>query len=161
MPITGEISFPRIDKEALERELFKEMFILLQDAAREFVRKSFGHIPVDTGMAASTLVPLGRFLNELVPVTPKRRVRQGKSAELGQLKSGFEFKAVNFIFSFEFNSRVFHHFLNDQFNIKKVPSSPWNSILIGSLAFTRFIAENLINTLPSIKLFVKFNRMTI
>lgn len=160
MPITGEIRLPRINLEALEKELLKEMFTLLQDAAREFVRKSFGHIPVDTGMARSTLVPLGRFLNVLVRVAPKRRVL-GKSPELGQLQSGFEFKIVKSVFSFEFNSKVFHHFLNDQFNIKRVPSSPWNSILIGSLAFTKFIAENLINALPSIKFFVRFNRMVI
>jgi hypothetical protein len=154
LKITGYISVPTLDVEKFKKDLDAHVTSLMHKAAREFVETAVKNIPVDTGMAVGAMIPLGRFVGATTQVAPKRPYRLEtdyvRTHELGQVKSMFAFKSVNFIYEFVWRSWVFHHWLNEQFSIKTVSSSPWHSIPLGLASALSYIRENFHEVLPNV-----------
>ena len=128
--LTGYFKWFHIDETKFKRLIDARINNILEGAAREFVRKAYGHVPVDTGMARSAFTPLAHHLNMSLNITPKR-TRKGKSPTLGEQQSSFKFESKDYIYSFTFSTKVFHYYLNEQYKIGTVLSSPWSSIPIG------------------------------
>jgi len=167
----GFIRSPRINMEKFEKAIDARVNHALHLAAKQFVKKAYGHLAVeinkgkDTGMTMSTFVPLGRYLGVAVNVTPSipPRIERDytRSPGHGQQQSAFMFKSVNFIYIFEFRASVFHYYLNDQYNISKVTTSPWSSIPIGMSAAIAHLRRYYKELLPHAKAYITWKTVTL
>ncbi|RLF64634.1 MAG: hypothetical protein DRN30_05230 [Thermoplasmata archaeon] len=167
---TGVLVSPHIDDKGYKKELDTEMQLLLRDAAKEFVRATLTKIPVQTGMAASTLKPLGRHLGMLLKVSanrPPRKVKNpsaknyNKSAARGEAFQRFEFFETHFRYTFVFSTTLYHYYLNELLSIQNVASSPWGSLKVGSEAFFTYVNDNYKKYIPSLKPFISTRKIRI
>ena len=148
-----ELDLPRYNK-TLDRVLGQ----IIREAAREWLRYIIlQNVPVDTGMAKSTLVPLGRFLNNVggLGFTPKRKpyfnFDEGEiSPEAGERKSEFFLRddkstPLSFIYEFEWSTDVLHYWLQEFYN----GTPPGSAHLPGAEnAFFAHIEETIDSRLP-------------
>ena len=119
-----ELDLPRYNK-TLDRVLGQ----IIREAAREWLRSVLkNNPPVETGMAKSTLVPLGRFLNKVgnLGFTPQRKPYFTKfegeiSPEAGEEKSKFYLRddrshPLSFVYEFEWSTDVLHYWIREFYN---------------------------------------------
>lgn len=136
---------------ALERELFVQM----KQAARAFLEAAIVHVPIDTGQARGTFLPLGRFLNRVVPIegnTPK----PNKNPETGasnKNKQVFQFVADAKGQYFEIDSKLFYFWFND-FYTNELRGTPWKSLEEGRKAFLLYMKNVAPSRLPRLKHFI-------
>lgn len=129
----------------------------LRQAAREFLRAVIKRVPVDTGEARGTLLPLGRFLNVKVPIDPKSS-KPNKDAGTGEMNHPliFDFETTATGEYFTAQIQLFHYWWNDFFtqtysNPQVEP--PWHSIDDGVDAFMNYIKTEGFKRLPALKQF--------
>lgn len=113
---------------------------LLEIGVKEFVLTAYPRIPVWSGMARSTLAPLGRSLNLTIPVDP-RFPTASRNPQAGEDASSFKWSTVGNAEMLEWSTSVKHFFLNEQFAHPRVASAPWFSLLQGKEAARRAIQE--------------------
>ncbi len=127
-------------------------------AARAFLRAVIKRVPVDTGEARGTLLPLGRFLNVHVPIDPKRQ-QNNKDAGTGEIEHPliFDFESTDKGEYFTAQLQLFHYWWNDFFTQNYVNPQidpPWHSIDDGVDAFMEYIKTEGIRKLPQLKDFL-------
>jgi hypothetical protein len=131
----------------------------VRQAARAFVRKAVVKVPVDTGQARGTFLPLGRFLRVSVPIggaSPKANKSSNTgSSGTNQLlfrftteKNGVYFEIEPQLFYFWFNDFFAHNYPNGQL------PTPWQSLESGKKAFLDYMQNVAPTKLPKLKDFV-------
>jgi hypothetical protein len=118
---------------------------VLEAGAKEFALTTAKNVPVWSGMARSTLVPLGRHLGVTIPFDPIKGETATKNKAAGE-SAGRDFSIIATATggTFRWATNVKHFFLNEQFNMSRVASSPWFSIRRGrnaALAVMKEIAK--------------------
>lgn len=148
-------SFPvfSFDKITFTRTLDEKCQEATREATREYYRAIWPILAgsIDTGMTIGSLIPLGRYLNN-VPVSfvPQSEPKQGypkheypyglKSPSSGEMHGregeGFVFDTRNFHYEFIFSIEVFHYKINEVMNTH-ARNSPYHTIDKGKAAFKR------------------------
>lgn len=118
-------------------------------AAKDFVNAAVSLVPVVTGMARGSLIPLANWAGTSITIggTPQigylpsgRQVLKGPDLGAKQARKPPYIFRVGNRYIFEFDNRVFHYWLNDLFamNYKhgQLPT-PWRSFEYGMIAFTK------------------------
>lgn len=141
--MSAELQHAVINIQKMHKNLIEAQEQILTDAARAFVLSAYGHVPVQTGMARSAFKPLGWFLNVNIPLgrsRPTPRKNPGLGIEQSK-QSGF-ITSEGTTTTFEWWTNVFHFWLNEQWGISKVPSSPWFSRSKGTAEAIRIIRKS-------------------
>lgn len=155
----------RFDGERWKAAFRENLFELVQGAARAWleavVSNAAKKFPVQTGMAKSSLVPLGRFLGVPVSVEPTRDPYDGKSPSAGEAEGqsdGFFQVHSNqygpYAVDFMWESGVEHFELNELYNMNFGPNvleTPWEFLVDARAAFDDYLASNISNVIPNIK----------
>jgi hypothetical protein len=147
--------FPKIDihidkfKKTLDQKLKTE----IRNGAREWLRATYQRVPVYTGTARGTLVPVGKLLRVAVPISPIAK-RKGKGPSFGATQSAFDFTFTETTYSFTFDQNLFYYKLNDLYPNKIIKSAPWYSFDAGAQAFQRYYRQSIKNKLPQLKDYV-------
>ena len=127
-----EIDLFNTDLTKYTKTLDRIMGQILRESARVWLRTIItGGVPVETGMAKATLVPLGRFLNNVggLAINPSRRPYYSKlegtvaSPSAGEEKSEFNLKMDDgtFIYEFSWSTEVLHYWLSQFYGGKATP----------------------------------------
>lgn len=128
----------------------------LRQAAREFVREAIVNIPVETGQARGTFLPLGRFLNVSVDISDANPLanKNEYTGSMSDKKLVFKFSDTAKGASFEVAPQLLYFIYNDLFAHnypnEQIPT-PWESIQKGWDAFEEYTH----NVAP-----IKFPRIT-
>jgi hypothetical protein len=134
----------------------------LRQALRAMLRATMVRVPVYTGMARGSLRPLGRFLNEHVPISPVAQ-RKKMGIREGEALGSVEIDDSTYDISVKINIGVLHYAINEFFNVPlplKNPT-PWESFRVGREAYKRYLRQNLKQNLPRIKKYVSRKRIVL
>lgn len=152
------IRIPRytLEKEKMMAALKAKLEVQIRQAAREFVRAAIQNIPVDTGQARGTFLPLARALNVSVPIdgTPQK----GKSASTGASGDNqliFKFETTKTLVKFEVDVQLFYFWVNDILGHPSGMHEPWQSIEEGFKAFMKYIHSTAPQRFPKLKDYLK------
>ncbi len=143
-----------------------EMQIQMRQAARAFLRAVIKRVPVDTGEARGTLLPLGRFLNVAVPISPKRS-ENNKDAGTGEMNSPliFDFESEDTGEYFTIEALQLFHYIWNEFYAHNYSNPqiepPWHSIQDGVDAFMEYLKTYGIKRLPKMKDFIDVTRIVV
>jgi len=150
----AKIKLIKIDRRGYTEALGKAVDVQIRQAARAWLREVMIHIPVYSGMAKGSLLPLGRFLNVAIPIQPVAKRKYGDVAA-GDALGSFKFERDdNFVWTFSFSTEV-PHFLINEFNVGlgspplRHPT-PWNSFAAGKVAWTQYLTTELSRKIPKI-----------
>ncbi len=160
----SKLNTVKLDQAAYTKTLDKQLGIIIREAAREWLRAvitfapSRGGFPVWSGMAKSTLKPLGRFLRVAVPVTPEEGAPDRRS--MGEEDSSFEISDTNGKYTFAWSNTVFHYYLHEFGLVARntEPKGPWQSIKHGERAMIRYVEQALVKKLPKVGKYIRFER---
>ena len=73
MKLTLKFRALKINKKKISEKTHKLVSATFREGIREFYRAAFASVPVDTGMARGSLIPLGRLIRNVpTSITPKR-----------------------------------------------------------------------------------------
>lgn len=152
-----ELPVIRFDQKQFTIALRADLQTQLRQAARAFLRAVIKRVPVDTGEARGTLLPLGRFLNISVPI-PNAKPIPNKDAGTGEMENPliFEFESTEEGEFFKAQLQLFHYWWNDFFSQHYTNAQidpPWHSIDDGVDAFMAYIKTEGVRKLPRIKNF--------
>lgn len=142
------------DKEyitALNKKVEEQM----KEAAREWLRAVIVRVPVYTGMARESLLPLSRYLNVAIPIDPIAK-RRGPSGEIQQY---FAFEQQGEQFTFKYSTEVPHYLINE-FNVglgspPLTHPTPWHSFEAGRIAWREYVTTVFKYKLPNIKTYFR------
>ena len=168
---TGRLYRMNFDVTGYKKTYDEAMKVQIRQAARAWLRAVIPKVPVYTGMARGSLVPLGRFLRVAIPIRMNpnavKRVRPGYSQQAGEALGAFTFgDNQNGVYTFSYNTQVLHFYLNDTFDTKGagmvnlIHETPWNATAAGEQAFKDYINNILPDRLPRIIDFVISSAVT-
>lgn len=167
---TGRFYRMNFDETGYKKTYDEAMKVQLRQAARAWLRAVVPKVPVYTGMARGSLVPLGRLLRVAIPISinpkAKRRITAKYSREAGEALGAFNFEdGKNGVYTFTVDTQVLHFYLNDTFDIKaKIPQlihdTPWDAFKSGEAAFRTYVETVLPGRLPRIADFVISSAVT-
>ena len=139
------------------KALFDALDIQVRQAARAWLRAIIlsGRVPVWTGTARGSLLPLGQYLRVAVPISPIMAVRKGMGPSVGASLGQFQF-VRGYYSEFHFTSNVKHYAINELHDPRPLihlihEPIPWQSFDLGKKAFRQYIKENLTAKLPRIE----------
>jgi len=165
----GALKWDRINyTKTLDRRLGQ----IIRQAAREWLKtviKSIeGSFPVETGMAAGSLIPMARKLRVAFSVRPTRKPYYSKleggvqSLQAGMREQNFYLRddktnPMSFIYEFEWTSTVVHYTINESYPIPFVKSeTPWHTRRAGDAAAEAYIQKWIDRAFPELEKFVDF-----
>jgi hypothetical protein len=135
----------------------------IRQAARAWLRTVITRVPVYSGMARGSLIPLGQYLRVAIPIHPtessKRHGYKKDRISEGEAKGGFDFSKTKTLFKFHFSTDVAHYQFNE-FNdprpIIKLQHEPipWHSMEAGRESFDQYLAENLPDKIPKLSKYI-------
>lgn len=166
MPIVhGQFVNLKYDIDKHRKTLDETLKRQMRQAARAWVRATFSHVPMWTGMARSSLKPLGRYLNVAIPIEPNPRAKPTakKNAALGEQQQEFEFESNGYNYSFYWSTHVLHYQSNEfhPSAIQLIHPTPWDSTKYGEAVWDKYIAETLPKRLPKVTDFLYPSLLTI
>lgn len=166
MPIVhGQFINLKYDINKHRKVLDEDLQIQMRQAARAWLRATFTHVPMWTGMARSSLKPLGRYLRVAIPIepNPKARPSPSKNIALGERQQEFEFDANGYNYGFYWSTHVLHYQHNEfhPSNIPLLNPTPWESTLYGQNAWDNYVANVLPNRIPKVTDFLHTSIITI
>lgn len=154
-----------LNPQKFHKTLRNNLQIRIRQAARAFVKAAIVKIPVDTGEARGTFLPLGRFLNVAVPIGGEPR--RGKSAQTGSSPNKqllFTFGSEELGEYFEIDWQLFHFWFNDFFTHhypKGQLPTPWGSIEAGKQAFMEYMKTEAPRLMPRLNEFIEVRRFKV
>lgn len=148
--------------ESIRKVLLEGLVLFIEEAAK--------NIPVDTGMAKASLLPLARALQrtrtpgaELPEISPKpgkrKRYALGgfKSIARGESLAGpklideiIKINKASGLINFDYASKVFHFNLNEFFPLNSNDGKPWNSFKKGLRRLRAYLNQNLRRRVPNL-----------
>jgi hypothetical protein len=145
----------RVNTKGYTKALDAQMKLQMHEAARAWLVGTASQVPVWSGMAKGSLLPLARFLKVNFPINPITTSRIDAGASLGW----FYFNTANFEYTFSFTTEVPNYLINE-FNANALPSlrhpTPWLSMQAGADAWNNYMDTNLFNKVPQITRYVSF-----
>jgi len=126
---------------------------LLEESAKAFLKATFDHIPVWSGMARASTLPMARYLNLSLQVS--KRSDAPDRINLGQSQGAFEFEYGPKVYRMTFISNVFHYYLMDNYSLPQNYGQPWNSLSYGVNAFIDKFESDGEDILPPMILFTR------
>lgn len=162
----------KFDREGMSKATHAALQTIMRGGAREWLRATFIHVPVWTGMARGSLKfaqgyggVLSRVLNVAIPITPHARARKTwrKSPEAGGNLSQFAFVHTDKINRFRFKTDTFHYWHNEFFARTDPGASgqqiiaPWHSFEYGKAAFRRYLKTQGLKKIPRLAKYLTSN----
>ena len=149
----------KFDAKKFSRTLRKELSTQTRQAARAFLRRTIVKIPVDTGQARGTFLPLGRFLRVAVPIggAQPEANKSASTGSSGEKQMLFQFSLDNQGSYFEIEPQLFYFWWNDFFAHhypKGQLPTPWESLEAGKDAFIDYMRNVAPSRLPKLKDFI-------
>jgi len=148
-----------IDIDKYSQHMDNHLQQKIRQAAREFIRATFPLVPVWSGMARASLLPLANILHVYMPISPvidvPNRVLEGVALAITDY-----FQKTKFGYIFKVGTNVKHYNINEQMNVNpfgfhlKHPG-PWNSFDAGEAAAKKYLKENLSKNCPKVFDFIK------
>lgn len=129
----------------------------IRQAAREFVREAVKHIPIDTGQARGTLLPLARVLRVAVDISGAKPL-SNKNQETGSSTGNkliFKFTRTKNSEGFQVDVQLLYFWINDIMGHPSGEHSPWESIEQGWEAFLLYMKEQAPKRYPKISSFIE------
>lgn len=160
------LSYPQFKIGLFNAALRKAAEAQVRQAAREWLRAVIPRVPVFTGTARGTLIPLGRFLKVAVPISPVA-IRSGQGPDVGAaMTRPYYFHREGDRHYFRFNTDVAHFIQNEFYHAPNPPfrlknPTPWNAIIEGNLAFESYMKTTLPQRIPKIKDYFKFKTVRV
>lgn len=159
-----------LDLPRYHKTLDRIMGQVIREAAREWLRAVIINVPVETGMAKATLIPLGRFLRNVggLGINPSRKPYfsrlEGVTQEIdaGLVKQDFEIQddkssPLSFVYSFEWSTSVLHYWLAQYYKGNALPGE--EAIEEGAIAFQEHLVSTIVNRLPHFADFILNKRI--
>lgn len=133
----------------------------MKEALRAFLRAALTRIPVYSGDAQRSLLPIGRFVDENIPIDPVPGAH-------GHIKPPGEplFKFSNDFLhpKITFSPNLLHFKINEFYDVSSsIPLKsevPWHALEAGRRAYREYLRANLRKAVPSIKKFIVRTRVT-
>lgn len=167
--ITQTLDFLEFDQVKFTKTLDRTLGQIIREAAREWLREmlSLG-IPVETGMAKATLVPLGRFLNNVggLQINPTRKPYYSKlegsiqSVENGMSEGAQDFHIrddhsdpLSFVYEFEWSTTILHYWLAEFYNGKAIVGE--GAVKIAEYKMRKYIASSVKKRLPTLAKYIR------
>lgn len=123
---------------------------LMHEAARAWVKAAIAKVPVYTGIAVSSLKPIGAFANQAIPSGGHTR----KTPFRGSKEGHFQFTDKNFIYEFEVSTDVFYYLINEFYDVSQYihlqHPGPWGSFAAGDAAAAKVIEDGRGRIFPDI-----------
>lgn len=141
-----------LDKDAYREALDKRIKEIQMEGARSWLRANLDRIPVYTGTARGTFLPIGVILNVAVPIVP-RVTLPGKGPDVGSTLSQFEFSQNGGIYKFTFDQSLPYFLLNEFNAIANIPSTPWHSAEYARDAYLA-TTQTLLSTIPNLGVYI-------
>ena len=154
----------KVDVKRFSAKLESQMTQLMTDGAKIFVQKTASKVPVWSGMAAASLLPLAEVLGIHIKITPvdnaPNRIALGRSLSLGASFYNYFKGSLDYRYTFEFKSLVKHFAILDNpdnepfdnilkyFKLKTPP--PWEAIEYGIEAYRSFVKKNIKDYAPKV-----------
>jgi hypothetical protein len=159
LQFTAKLRFLNFDSVKFTRRLDRIMGQIIREAAREWLRAvlksvpSRGGFPVWSGAAKMTLVPLGRFLNNVAGLSVSPVAGAPDRRSMGEESQQFEItddrnNGGSFEYSFEWSTDLLHYYVNEFYGY--IPSAPWNTQEAGRKAFEAYVDDAIERRLPEI-----------
>ncbi len=130
----------------------------LRQAARDFIMEAIVRVPVDSGQARGTFLPLAKFLNTSVPISGNTPLpnKNPDTGSYGDRQLLFEFISYKQGEGFKLNIQLFYFWFNDFFShaYPLGAPTPWGSIEAGWDAFTKYLADVAPERYPQINKFI-------
>ena len=127
------------------------------EALEEFFRTVLSELPVWSGAAKATLIPLGRLLKISFDISPKVKPPFDNPNEHGIAAGKRKGKAkkinASWEYGFVFEHSLFHYWLNENFLMHYGPDkkpTPWETMKKGSERYRDFIDKNSSTILPKV-----------
>lgn len=153
MKIEINLTSLALDEVKFTEKLFDILDEQNKQAARQWLRAVLLRVPTFTGEARGSLLPLGAFLQEYIPIHVKE-IRKGHSPSIGAEQSEFKFqRGINT--GFTFTEGVVHYIINEYYDVNPPihlthGPRPWFSFLKGREAYRAYMEKYLIENLPNI-----------
>lgn len=157
--ITASLPVFKWDSKKFNRALLASLSTQARQAARAFVRAAVVRVPVDTGQARGTFLPLGRFLRISVPIggAQTKPNKSPATGSMGDRQMLFRFETQERGVFFEIEPQLFYYWWNDFFAHNypggQLPT-PWQSLEEGKKAFVTYMKTIAPTKLPKLKDFV-------
>lgn len=159
-----------INTPAFERALANSVRELIRDAAREFVHTVTAIVPVWSGQAQATLVPLATAVGYSLIITPDPKAVAKVGSRVGQGISLGDFHLPSVMatreFNFSFNTGLFYFNLNDTREMNEIMQNklrnetPWHSMQAGMHSFRTYIDENWNSYIPKVSDYLSLRTST-
>jgi hypothetical protein len=144
------------DQRAYMRDLDIALAALMREAARAWIRGILTKVPVWSGQSRGSLRPIGRFVNEQVPISVSRTA-PGDRTSKGERQQSFSFTGRNGHHTMSFTTEVPHYLLNEyyQSSLPLLNPTPWHSFTVGKAMWASHIYQNVPLVLPNISNYFK------
>lgn len=161
--LTISIDIGEYLKEKALKSIREKVRTQIRQAARAFLRAAMIRVPVQSGMAKGSFIPLATLLKVALPINPTiRRPAKYlggdlKSPELGAslaTNPNEIFVEAGDTFTFNYSNDVYHYLLNELTNGGS-KTAPWLSFETGEAAFDEYIEKNFEDKLPNLLNFMK------
>jgi hypothetical protein len=141
----------KFDDEQFIRDMEDALKIILEESAREWLRAVVHKVPIWSGEAVASLLPLAGYLDEEIEIHPVLDAPEG-GIERGIKQSRYKFEFTGGKMSFIFDELVPHYLIND-FNrgLGQPPlihPTPWRSLEAGREAFNRHFKQTIKDAFP-------------
>lgn len=162
----------KFDRKGMTKATQEALQVIMRGGAREWLRATFIHVPVWTGMARGSLKfargyggVLSRVLNVAIPISPHPKARRSpkKTPERGGDLSEFTFIHTGRINRFRFRTDTFHYWHNEFFArtdggaMGQQIIAPWHSFEYGKAAFRRYLQTEGLKKIPKLAKYLKTN----
>jgi hypothetical protein len=135
----------------------------IRQAARAWLREVITHVPVYTGMARGSLIPLGQFLRVAIPINRNPSADEHgyswRSQAQGISLGHFSFTRTKTTIQFHFSTSVPHFIINELFDVSDtihlIEPTPWHSFEFGKDAFFNYLNSNLPQKLPKLSKYIE------
>lgn len=145
------------DKKGFKAQLYKNSLEIRKEAAREFVLAAFNSLPIWSGAARGTFLPLTRVLQlaglrgQIRPLQTSRKdsehgIDAGKAKGSGKFSRGSKYKHT-----FTFTHELYHYWLNENNAMPYGPdkkATPWNTFEDGSKAWLAYVDKRGMQVMP-------------
>jgi hypothetical protein len=161
LSVRAKVNIIKFDKQGYTEALGKAVQVQIRQAAREWLRAVILKVPVYTGMAKGSLLPLGRYLRVAIPIVPDpiAQKRFGRGPQDGESLGLFDFKQINqYVWQFQYATEVQHYLINEfTIGLGSPPlrnPTPWHSFEAGKEAWDQYLQENLKSKIPKISSYI-------
>lgn len=141
----------------------KQLETQMRQGLREMLRVVIQEVPVYTGMARGSLMPVGKFLRIAIPISPDpiaQYKHPGKNPDAGAALTSFEFVTRGISPQFTLDIGTLHYQLNEfrRSKLKLRHPTPWNSFKKGRRAYVRYLKNNLLRRVTRLTRYISRQR---